>query len=97
MLRHAAGPHCAACRHALKFECPSGMQSIGEDDDAVEASSAGLQETEEGFQPVFFDPRPLRNLVLVDEMESLSPVTDLKARYCCGAEAAHQDVCTLSV
>ena len=59
-------------------------QSIGEDDDTVEASSAGLQETAEGFQPVFFDPRPLHNLVLVDEMESLSPVTDLKVR-CPGA------------
>jgi len=55
-------------------------QSIGEDDDAVEASSAGLQETEEGFQPVFFEPRPLRNLALVDEMESFAPTTDLKAR-----------------
>lgn len=55
-------------------------QSIGEDDDAVEASSAGLQETEEGFQPVFFEPRLLRNLALVDEMDSLSPTTDLKAR-----------------
>lgn len=56
----------------------------------MEASSAGLQETEEGFQPVFFDPRPLRNLVLVDEMESLSPVTDLKARTSPGIQAAHQ-------
>ena len=46
----------------------------------MEASSAGLQETEEGFQPVFFEPRPLRNLALVDEMESLAPTTDLKAR-----------------
>ena len=72
------------------YQAPSGMQSIGEDDDAVEASSAGLQETEEGFQPVFFDPRPLRNLVLVDEMESLSPVTDLKARMPPGIQAAHQ-------
>ena len=76
----AAGLGSAACRHIVTFKVPAGVQSIGEDDDAVEASSAGLQETEEGFQPVFFDPRPLRNLVLVDEMESLSPVTDLKAR-----------------
>ena len=37
-------------------------------------------QTEEGYQPVFFDPRPLKNLLLIDEMESLSPVMDLKAR-----------------
>ena len=55
-------------------------QGIGDGDDAVEASSANLMETEEGFQPVFFEPRPLRNLVLIDEMESLSPITDLKVR-----------------
>ena len=35
-------------------------------------------ETEEGFQPVFFEPRELRNLVLIDELESLSPVMDMK-------------------
>lgn len=44
----------------------------------MEASSAELTETEEGFQPVFFDPRPLRNLRLVDEVESLSPIMDFK-------------------
>lgn len=54
------------------------LQSIGDDDDAVEASSAELTETQEGFQPVFFDPRPLRNLRLVDEVESLSPIMDFK-------------------
>ena len=56
------------------------MQGIGDDDDAVEASSANLRETEEGFQPVFFEPRALRNLRLVDEVDSLSPVMDLKVR-----------------
>ena len=55
-------------------------QGIGDDDDAVEASSANLRETEEGFQPVFFEPRALRNLRLVDEVDSLSPVMDLKVR-----------------
>ncbi|CAL5225226.1 g8014 [Coccomyxa viridis] len=51
---------------------------IGDGDDAVEASSATLKETEEGFQPVFFEPRPLVNLRLVDEVESLSPIMDIK-------------------
>lgn len=40
-------------------------------------------QTEEGYQPVFFDPRPLKNLLLIDEMESLSPIMDLKARAPC--------------
>ena len=35
-------------------------------------------ETEDGFQPVFFDPRPLKNLMLVDESSSLAPITDMK-------------------
>lgn len=48
----------------------------------MEASSAYLKETEEGFQPVFFEPRALRNLRLVDEVDSLSPIMDLKVRPC---------------
>lgn len=56
--------------------CP--LQGTGEDDDDVESSSATLVETEEGYQPVFFEPRPLRNLLLIDEMASLMPITDLK-------------------
>eukprot|EP00878_Enallax_costatus_P014150 GHUV01014799.1.p1 GENE.GHUV01014799.1~~GHUV01014799.1.p1 ORF type:complete len:414 (+),score=113.38 GHUV01014799.1:216-1457(+) len=46
----------------------------GEDDDDVESSSATLVQTEEGYAPVFFTPRPLKNLVLVDEMPSLMPL-----------------------
>ena len=54
------------------------MQGIGDGDDAVETSSATLKETEEGFQPVFFEPRLLVNLRLVDEVENLSPIMDIK-------------------
>eukprot|EP00798_Chlamydomonas_sp_ICE-L_P023642 gene23642-9170_t len=50
----------------------------GEDEDDVESSSAELVQTEDGFQPVFFDPRSLKNLVLVDELSSLMPITDMK-------------------
>ena len=53
-------------------------QGIGDDDDAVASSSLQLRETEEGFQPVFFDPRDLTNLALIDEMESLCPLMDMK-------------------
>ncbi|KAL3683395.1 hypothetical protein R1sor_001417 [Riccia sorocarpa] len=53
------------------------FQGIGQDTD-VESSSANLMETEEGFQPVFFQPRKLKNLVQIDEVESLMPILDMK-------------------
>ena len=52
------------------------FQGIGDDDDDVESSSATLVETDEGYQPVFFEPRALRNLHPIDEIESLCPVLD---------------------
>ena len=45
---------------------------LGDDDDEPEFSSAMPLEEGDTF---FFAPRPLRNLVLVDELESLSPIT----------------------
>ena len=53
------------------------FRDIGRDAD-VESSSATLMETEEGFQPVFFQPRPLKNLIRIDEIESLMPVMDMR-------------------
>ncbi|CAA6670468.1 unnamed protein product [Spirodela intermedia] len=53
------------------------FQSIGDGPD-VEASSTTLMETEEGFQPVFFQPRPLKNLLRIDQVESLMPIMDMK-------------------
>ena len=66
-------------------------------------------QTEEGFAPVFFDPRPLTNLVLIDELESLSPVLDMQACLllpksmavcvcwlpycCCRQQSQHTSVC----
>eukprot|EP00850_Spirogloea_muscicola_P004391 SM000019S04935 [mRNA] locus=s19:136527:142578:+ [translate_table: standard] len=52
------------------------FQGLGQDAE-VESSSATLEETEEGFAPVFFHPRRLRNLVQVDEVESLMPMLDM--------------------
>lgn len=49
------------------------FQGLG-DDDAVEASSLTTTETEEGFAPVFFEPRALANLLPIDEIESLAPI-----------------------
>ncbi|KAG8377236.1 hypothetical protein BUALT_Bualt08G0007300 [Buddleja alternifolia] len=53
------------------------FQAIGDDPD-VEASSATLMETQEGFQPVFFQPRKLKNLLRIDQVESLMPMMDMK-------------------
>ncbi|KAI3520039.1 hypothetical protein L1887_09260 [Cichorium endivia] len=53
------------------------FQAIGADPD-VESSSATLMETEEGFQPVFFKPRGLKNLVRIDQVESLMPIMSMK-------------------
>jgi hypothetical protein len=44
---------------------------LGDDDDEPEFSSAMPLEEGDTF---FFAPRNLRNLVLVDEMDSLSPI-----------------------
>ena len=49
------------------------------DDESVESSSATLMETEEGFEPVFFDPRPLANLYPIDNIDSLCPILDMQA------------------
>ena len=54
---------------------------LGDDDDEPEFSSA--MELEEGTT-FFFAPRGLKNLVLVDEIESLAPVMSCQVRtfYC---------------
>jgi hypothetical protein len=49
------------------------------DEDTVESSSATLKETEEGFEPVFFDPRPLTNWYPNDTIESRCPILDMQA------------------
>lgn len=50
---------------------------LGDDDGEPEFSSAIQLEEGETF---FFAPRPLKNLVMVDELESLSPI--LTAKVC---------------
>lgn len=47
------------------------IANLGDDDDEPEFSSAMPLEEGDTF---FFAPRQLRNLVLVDEMDSLSPI-----------------------
>ncbi|QDZ20127.1 subunit 3 of splicing factor 3B [Chloropicon primus] len=51
---------------------------IGDDENEAVASASQAMATENGLQPVEFSPRPLKNLLLIDAIESLSPVCDMK-------------------
>ena len=62
---------------------------LGDDDDEPEFSSAMSLEEDETF---FFEARPLKNLVLVDELDSLSPITS-----CQIADLANEDTPQLYV
>ncbi|KAL3859524.1 hypothetical protein ACJMK2_009740 [Sinanodonta woodiana] len=55
---------------------------LGDDDDELFSSAVPLEEG----TTFFFSPRPLKNLVLVDEMDSLSPITS-----CQIADLANED------
>lgn len=50
---------------------------LGDDDEEPEFSSAMPLEEGDTF---FFQPRPLKNLVLVDELDSLSPILCCQVR-----------------
>lgn len=55
---------------------------LGDDDEEPEFSSAMPLEEGDTF---FFQPRPLKNLVLVDEQDSLSPIMTCQVGGCrCG-------------
>lgn len=70
------------CVSGSRLTCCVCWQGIGDDEDSATSSALTLMETDEGFQPVLFDPRELRNLALIDELESLCPLTDMKASSC---------------
>lgn len=57
--------------HLFFFSYLYQIAHLGDDDDEPEFSSAMPLEEGDTF---FFAPRPLRNLVLVDELESLCPI-----------------------
>lgn len=59
------------------------ISHLGDDDDEPEFSSAMPLEEGDTF---FFQPRPLKNLVMVDEMECLSPIL-----HCQIADLANED------
>ncbi|CAI9114815.1 OLC1v1015621C1 [Oldenlandia corymbosa var. corymbosa] len=53
------------------------FQGIGEDPE-VEASSATLMETNKGSEPIYCQPRKLKNLIRIDHLESFMPMMDMK-------------------
>ena len=59
------------CQLYIKISCLYQIAHLGDDDDETEFSSAMPLEEGDTF---FYAPRNLRNLVLVDELDSLSPV-----------------------
>ncbi|KAI9279118.1 CPSF A subunit region-domain-containing protein [Sporodiniella umbellata] len=57
------------------------FEGLGDDDDDPEISSADYMEEEENKEEVplvYFKPRPLKNLSLVDELESMAPLMESK-------------------
>jgi splicing factor 3B subunit 3 len=61
------------------------FQKLGDDDKEAEYCSAdypgnGMKYPAEPLPPVYFRPRPLENLVLLDEMESLDPILAAKVQ-----------------
>lgn len=75
------------------------FQSLGDDDNSVETSSAIMAATtrEDGggggggsrsecIPPVFFDPRELKNLEMIDKVGNLGPLIDMKVANLLGEE-----------
>ncbi|KAK7473160.1 pre-mRNA-splicing factor rse1 [Stygiomarasmius scandens] len=59
------------------------FQKLGDDDDEPEFSSTsypsfGMSDPSQPLPHAFFRPRPLENLAVADEMESLAPIIDSK-------------------
>ncbi|GKB77826.1 splicing factor 3B subunit 3-like protein, partial [Tanacetum coccineum] len=63
------------------------FQAIGTNPD-VESSSTTSMETDDGLQPVLFKPRGLKNLVRIDQMESLMPLWDERVSQLLGVQTA---------
>ena len=66
------------CNGCNSFSALYQISHLGDDDGEPEYSSAMQLEEGETF---FFAPRPLKNLVVVDELESLSPIMACQVSY----------------
>jgi splicing factor 3B subunit 3 len=68
-----------ASRHRQLYQ----FQKLGDDDDEKEFSSRdypsyGMAQPNQPLPRAYFRPRPLENLALADEIESLNPILDAK-------------------
>lgn len=73
----------------MKYSYLYQIIQLGDDDDELEFSSSDRLDEEDTF---FFIPRKLKNLALLDEMDSLSPITT-----CNVADLAKEDTPQLYV
>lgn len=73
--------HCIPEFFFLNFSYLYQFQKLGDDDDEIEFSSADYPDRgmgEDGLPAALFRPRPLENLILSDELNSLDPIIDAK-------------------
>lgn len=68
---------------SISFSYLYQIAHLGDDDEEPEFSSAMPLEEGDTF---FFQPRPLKNLVLVDEQENLSPIMSCQVRVCLASQ-----------
>ncbi|KAI8824396.1 CPSF A subunit region-domain-containing protein [Fimicolochytrium jonesii] len=62
--------------------------NLGDDDEQTEYQSAELPQGEDAEDVlVYFNPRPLLNLAMIDEMESISPLIDAKVLNLAGDDS----------
>jgi splicing factor 3B subunit 3 len=68
--------------HLYQFE------KLGDDDEELEYSSDDFPtDARASYNPVYFHPRPLENLVLVESMDSMNPLIDCKVANLTGEDA----------
>ncbi|KAH6850190.1 CPSF A subunit region-domain-containing protein [Chaetomium sp. MPI-CAGE-AT-0009] len=64
------------------------FEKLGDDDEELEFSSDDFPtDSRASYNPVYFRPRPLENLVLVESMDSMNPLIDCKIANLTGEDA----------
>ena len=63
------------------------IESLAEEDDGEDEILAGTPGADAKVEPVYFKPKPLRRLAAVDELESLSPMTESKVLNLTGEDS----------
>ncbi|KAK4157896.1 CPSF A subunit region-domain-containing protein [Chaetomidium leptoderma] len=64
------------------------FEKLGDDDEELEYSSEDFPtDPRAAYNPVYFHPRPLENLVLVESVDSMNPLIDCKVANLTGEDA----------